>query len=151
MIIDSLDNLKDYVALNPLFQKVIEFLKAHDLNGLPDGRTVIDGDLVYVNIETVKGKTPEEAVLEYHCRMVDIQVPLSGSETYGYSPCEDLPQNSYDRERDLALVPGIAPQTCFTLRPGQMAIFFPNADGHAPCISQAKTLRKAVFKVRGKE
>ena len=31
MIIDTLDNLGKYVALNPLFADVVEFLKSHDL------------------------------------------------------------------------------------------------------------------------
>ena len=43
MIIDSLDNLKKYVAINPLFPKVVEFLKANDLNKMEDGKYEIVG------------------------------------------------------------------------------------------------------------
>ena len=44
MILDRLENLKDYVALNPHFAKVVDFLSKNDLAGLPLGRNVIDGD-----------------------------------------------------------------------------------------------------------
>ena len=31
MIIDKLENLKNYASVNPLFPKVVEFLKQNDL------------------------------------------------------------------------------------------------------------------------
>ena len=34
MIIDTLENLKNYASVNPLFPKVVEFLQQHDLNAL---------------------------------------------------------------------------------------------------------------------
>ena len=36
MIIDTLDNLGKYVALNPLFADVVEFLKSHDLQTMEE-------------------------------------------------------------------------------------------------------------------
>ena len=51
MILDRLENLKDYVALNPHFAKVVDFLSKNDLAGLPLGRNVIDGDYVYASSE----------------------------------------------------------------------------------------------------
>ena len=38
MIIDNLQNLKNYESVNPLFSKVIEFLQTHDLNTLEAGK-----------------------------------------------------------------------------------------------------------------
>ena len=38
MIIDNVENLSKYVALNPLFADVVEFLKGHDLNALEAGK-----------------------------------------------------------------------------------------------------------------
>lgn len=43
MIIDSLQNLKNYESVNPLFSKVIEFLKSHDLKTLEVGKYEIEG------------------------------------------------------------------------------------------------------------
>ena len=38
-------------------------------------------------------------------------------------------------------------QTYFTVKPGQMVVFFPQ-DGHAPCISDKPAIKKAIFKVK---
>lgn len=77
MIVDTLDNLKKYTGVNPLFEDVVEFLKNNDLNKLEAGKHYIkDGDL-FVNITTATGKTAEEATYETHRRMLDIQIPLS--------------------------------------------------------------------------
>ena len=50
MIIDSIDNLGKYVALNPLFADVIDFLKGHDLQTLKAGKYSICGNDVFLNL-----------------------------------------------------------------------------------------------------
>ena len=91
MIIDTLDNLEKYAALNPLFPKVVEFLKANDLSKMADGKYEIEGKDLFVNITTTKGKTPDEAFIETHNKMIDIQIPITAAETYGYTQRELLP------------------------------------------------------------
>lgn len=145
MIIDKIENLKQYYALNALFAKVGEFIEQHDLTKLDKGRHVIDGDKLFVNIEDNNGKTKEETVIEYHRMMIDIQLPLNISETYGYMPVSDLPDAPFNEEKDIAKQLEIKPRNFVTLKPGEFAIFFPQ-DGHAPCIANG-TLHKAVFKV----
>lgn len=147
MIIDTLQNLEKYVSLNPLFGIVVDFLKSNDLKTLEIGKHAIKGDDVFVNIQLAKGKTPEEAVVETHRVMADIQIPLSGEETYGFIPAEDLPEMEYDEAKDMAKFPGIPSQSLVTCRKGMFAIFFPQ-DGHAPCITRDKELKKAIFKVK---
>ena len=44
MILDLLENLKSYEALNPHFSKVVDFLQKTDLAALPLGRNEICGD-----------------------------------------------------------------------------------------------------------
>mgnify|MGYP002623215576 CR=1 FL=1 len=147
MIIDTLDNLHKYAAVNPLFQKVADFLAVHDLNALDEGKYEIEGRDLFLNITTARGKTPDEAVLETHDRMLDIQIPLSAPETYGYTPREALPQAEYNAEKDITKIPGLAAESYVTCRPGAFAIFFPQ-DGHAPCIAGVESLKKAIFKVK---
>ena len=76
MILDTLDNLHKYVALNPRIQKVVDFIRENDLKAVPQGKVKIDGDDVFGNFQTLKGKTREEAKLETHNVMLDIQVPF---------------------------------------------------------------------------
>lgn len=147
MIIDTLEHLRNYVAMNPLFEEVLNFINQHDMTKLIAGRHDIKGNDVFVNIQEAKGKTVSEAVLEYHRKMIDIQVPISGEETYGYSPLEDLPEAEYKEDIDMALLPGVKPQQYVTCRPGQFVVFFPQ-DAHAPFITDAQQLHKAIFKIK---
>lgn len=146
MIIDTLDHLDHFVCLNPLFKVVADFLRDNDLDSLSEGKHLIQGDDVFVNIQQAKGKTPEEAVLETHVRMIDIQVPISADETFGYAPACLLSGAEYDAAKDMSLFPGIKPQSYVTCQRGMFAVFFPQ-DGHAPCISSQPQIKKAIFKV----
>lgn len=146
MIIDTLDNLGKYVGLNPLFADVVDFLQKNDLNALDEGKHLIKDKDLFVNIQTAKGRTKEEAVLETHIQMIDIQIPLSVEETFGYTPLCDLPDFDYNAEKDITKYGTTMAQTYVTCRPGQMIIFFPQ-DGHAPCIV-GKDIKKAIFKVK---
>lgn len=146
MVIDTIDKLSFYVGLNPLFQDIVDFLKTNDLNKLEEGKHFIKEKDLFVNIQVAKGKTKEEAKLETHRRMIDIQIPLSGEETFGFTPLCDLPELEYNEEKDIIKYDGPA-DTYVTCKPGEMAIFFPQ-DGHAPCISNEPSIRKAIFKVK---
>lgn len=147
MVVDTLDNLAKYESLNPLFADVIRFIAEHDLNTLEEGKYEIKGADLFLNLTTAKGKTPDEAVMETHNKMLDIQIPLDVAETYGYTPRKDLPEGEYNEAKDITKLPDVAGQCYVTCNPGMFAIFFPQ-DGHAPCISFSETIKKAIFKVK---
>ena len=147
MIIDKLENLKKYASVNPLFPKVIEFLEQNDLNTLETGKHEIVGKDLFVNIQMAKGRTPAEATIETHNNMIDIQIPLSDAETFGYTQRDALPAAEYNAEKDITKIPGLAADSYITCQPGMMAIFFPQ-DGHAPCIAGVPEIKKAIFKVK---
>lgn len=147
MIIDTLDNLAKYEAVNPLFKDVVEFIKQNDLNTLEPGKHPIKGADLFVNIQSAKGRTPDEAVLETHRRMIDIQIPLDQPETYGYTPLCSLPELEYNDEKDITKYGDLMAESFVDCQPGMFAIFFPQ-DGHAPCISMAPEIKKAIFKVK---
>ena len=147
MIIDTIENLNKYVGLNPLFADVIEFLKANDIRTMEPGKYPIRDKDLFLNLTVAKGRGPEKAVLETHVNMIDIQIPISCEETFGYTPFCDLPAFDYNAEKDVTLYSDTKPQTYVTLKPMQMAIFFPQ-DGHAPCIADNPEIKKAIFKVK---
>lgn len=148
MIIDTLENLGKYVALNPLFADVVDFLEKNDLNVLEQGKHLMKDKDLFVNIQAAKGRTKEAATLETHRNMIDIQIPLDGDETFGYTPLADLPDSfEYNAEKDITKYGDTMAQTYLTLKPGQMGIFFPQ-DGHAPCITEKAEIKKAIFKVK---
>jgi len=147
MIIDKLENLKNYASVNPLFPKVVEFLQQNDLNALEAGKHEIVGKDLFVNIQMAKGRTPAEATIETHNNMIDIQIPLSDAETFGYTQRDALPEAEYNAEKDITKIPNLAADSYITCQPGMMAIFFPQ-DGHAPCIAGVPEIKKAIFKVK---
>jgi len=145
MIVDEISKLEMYQGLNPRFVRVVEFIKSHPIETLPLGKTQIDGDDVFVNVVDSPIKTREEARLESHRDMIDIQVPLSACEEHGYTPVSRLEVAPYDDVNDIAFYEPMA-ETYFKLQPGQFVIYFPH-DGHAPAITSTG-LRKAIFKVK---
>jgi YhcH/YjgK/YiaL family protein len=147
MIIDTLDNFRQYLSVNPLFEKVAEFISQNDLAGMNEGKYPILGDNLFVTITTAQSKTPDKAVLEAHRVMADIQIPLSCPETYGYMPAQDMPEAEYDAEKDIVKTPGVIAESFVTCQPGMFAVFFPQ-DGHAPCIAMQPNIKKAIFKVK---
>lgn len=147
MIIDTIENLGKYVALNPLFADVVEFLKNNDLQTIEEGKHFIKDKDLFVNIQVAKGKTHEAAVLETHIEMIDIQIPITCEETFGYTPLCDLPDFEYNAEKDITKYGDTKAQTYVTVKPGQFVIFFPQ-DGHAPCIINQPEIKKAIFKVK---
>ena len=147
MIIDTLDNLARYESLYPLIAEVVAFMKNHDLESLEAGMHPIKGEVAYVNIQMAKGKTENEAAIEYHRKMIDIQLPLETDERYGYTPLADLPEAHFDEENDFALLPSVRPQTIFNVKKGQFVLFTPQ-DGHAPCIADKEQFKKAIFKIK---
>ena len=147
MIIDTLDNLAMYEGVNPLFKDVVAFIKANNLSRLQPGKHEIKGGDLFVNIQAAKGKTPDEAVIETHRRMIDIQIPLDGPETFGYTPLCNLPDTPYNAEKDITKYPDLMAESFIDCQPGMFAVFFPQ-DGHAPCITMAPEIKKAIFKVK---
>ena len=148
MIIDTLENLKYYIPLNPLFADVVKFIEENDLLKLEAGKHEIKGKDLFVNIINQKGKTVDEAMMETHRNMLDIQIPLDGEETYGYMPLGDIAVKAeYNAEKDLTKYPEQPSSTFVNCHPGMFAMFLPQ-DGHTPCISKAPEFKKAVFKVK---
>ena len=129
MIIDDITHLKDYIRLLPMLKTVVGFLDSHDLQALPEGRPP---------------KAPTQAVLESHRKMIDIQIPLTGDETMGYSPLKELKPTPYDETKDISFYKECS-GSFVTVKKGMFAIFFPQ-DAHAPGVTPT-ALKKAVFKI----
>lgn len=147
MIIDTIENLSNYASLNPLFADVVAFLNANDLQTMEPGKYPIKDKDLFLNLQVAKQRTKETAFLETHIEMIDIQIPVSAAETFGYTPLCDLPAFEYNAEKDITKYGDTQPQTFVTVQPGQFAIFFPQ-DGHMPCITDVPEIKKAIFKVK---
>ena len=147
MIIDRLENLKQYASLNPLFEQAVEFLTSRDLNALEVGKIELQGNDLRVNVAQTEPKTKEQGRIETHRDFIDIQIPLSGTEWMGYTAAVDCqPADApYNEEKDITFFEGLA-ESYIEVKPGMFAIFFPQ-DGHAPGVTP-DGVKKIVVKVK---
>ena len=145
MVIDKIENLKQYVSLNPLLPRVMAFLDSADLPALQAGRIVIEGEELFANVEHTLPKKKEDAVLESHDKYIDLQIPLTGVETMGVTSRAELPEAVYDSGRDISFY-NSPPMNYFAVKPGMFVLFFPQ-DAHAPAITD-EGIKKIVVKIR---
>ncbi|MDR2906641.1 MAG: YhcH/YjgK/YiaL family protein [Bacteroidales bacterium] len=147
MIIDRLENSAKYEALNPLFKKAFEYLRSLNLAQIETGKTILDGYDLYVTVSNSSLKDKNVAKLEVHNNYIDIQLPISKAEGFGWSGRNILRNESapFDAEKDIQFFEDTI-QTYFNIEPDNFVIFFPE-DGHAPCIGEG-TVTKIVVKVR---
>ena len=147
MIVSNLQNTERIESLHPLFKKLFDYVKSHDILNMECGRIYIDGDNLYINNVNPTCIPAEKQVLEVHRDYIDVQILLEGKETIGWKALEDAKEETkaYDKEGDCALYSD-KPTAWLHLEPGQFAIFFPE-DAHAPVIGEGK-IRKMIAKVK---
>ncbi|MCF0172881.1 MAG: YhcH/YjgK/YiaL family protein [Bacteroidales bacterium] len=132
---------------NTNYQAALEYISEHDLEELSPGRHYIDGDNLFVNIVDDELQPAEKACLEVHNRYIDIQIPLSASESFGIKPRKEClkPIGEFDDEKDYQLFADKDWETV-TVPEGEAIVFAPDM-AHAPLIGSGP-IRKAVFKVK---
>lgn len=139
--------MEEKLMQNPYYAKAMEFIRTTDLNALENGKHVIDGDNLFVNIVDSNMKTPQQARLEVHDRYIDIQVPLSKTETFGVKPRKDCkePDGEMNTVKDILFYKDPVEETVTAVQ-GEAVTFAPDM-AHAPLIGEG-TIHKAIFKVR---
>ncbi|GHU88053.1 beta-D-galactosidase [Bacteroidia bacterium] len=146
MIIDSLENSALYEQINPHFKQAFDYIKSLDFSKVEPDKVILKDDALIVNINESKLKLSSDAKLEVHNKYIDIQVPLSCEESFGWkrrSECKDI-TSPFNSEKDIEFY-GDIPTTYFTLYPGEFVVFFPE-DAHAPCVGEGN-IKKIIVKV----
>jgi YhcH/YjgK/YiaL family protein len=144
MIADILSNLGRYKGLHPNLDTAIDYLLCHPLDNLPDGRIDIDGDKVFLTIQTPEFRQHDG--YEKHAKYMDIQIALAEGESICY-----LPENTFSSWNDENAANDFYLQNdknlgaCFEMKKGNFVIFFPH-EPHKPGLGHQKG-RKAVVKV----
>ena len=82
MIADILSNLGRYKGLHPNLDTAIDYLLCHPLDNLPDGRIDIDGDKVFLTIQSPQFRQHDG--YEKHAKYMDIQIALAEGESICY-------------------------------------------------------------------
>lgn len=147
MTISNLNQCERLASLHPLFPRLFEYVRTHDLLHAPLGRIELDGDQLFINNAESACVAADEQVLEVHRDYIDVHFLLEGEETIGWKDLADVTNlvKPYDPAADCALYDE-RPAGYVTLRPGQLLIAWPE-DPHAPLIGVGK-VRKAIAKAR---
>lgn len=147
MITDTIANAHRYAALHPVFADAIKLLQTLDFASLPDGQIACDNPNIRLFVGSEAMRSREAAKPEAHLHHIDIQVPISGTESYGWIDRAYLKNGlGYNEQKDIEFF-DCEPTTWLDIHVGEFALFFPN-DGHAPLVGSEPTIRKAVFKIR---
>lgn len=150
MIYDQWEYLRSYRGLFPNLDAAIDYLLSHDVGSLPEGRHEIDGERIFLLVQSYRTHSPSVARYEVHQKYLDIQFLVEGEEHCFWSPVEALsPAEPFSPGRDIGFfISPSAPEVFFPLRPGRFIVFFPQ-DAHKPsCDAGApRAVRKIVVKV----
>lgn len=152
MVHGRLADSAKFEALHPRFAKAFAWLRATDLVRLAPGRHEIDGDDIYANVSDAAVLEPyaADATMEAHRAYIDVHVPVSGAETYGYAYDETAKTSpAFDVAKDYCLFKNPAMRK-ITIEPGEFIAFLPPCGAHAPnrTTGTKRTIRKIVVKVR---
>lgn len=147
MILDKLENSGKYEHLHPLFKQAFDYLKSIDFSKAEPTKTELKGKDLFVMVSDSDLRAADNAKPEAHNQYIDIQLPISRPETFGWKARQDLtkPIGNFDEEKDIQFFDDKA-ETQITVLPGNFLIFFPQ-DGHTPCIGEGQ-VRKVVVKIK---
>lgn len=145
MICDKIKNIGDYLGINKNLDTAIEFILGNDLKSLPLGKTVIDGDNVFVNVASVQTVNKSEAEFEYHKDYFDIQIDIEGNERVDYSLNAQKTDN-YDYDCGTSIG---NPDISIVLGVNNFVIFQPNENHRTGGTANKNDyIRKVIFKVK---
>lgn len=147
MILDSIKNCAAYYALSPRIEKAFKLFAEVDWTKAETGKMELDGKEIFANVQERALKTKEEAKMEVHDKYIDIQILVEGAEeAFGWADRSTLvaPKGEFNAEKDILFFDD-APQTYYTMRPGQFTILLPE-DAHAPLVGEGE-IRKVILKV----
>lgn len=149
MIIDKIENYKLY-DFGSTWNKAFDFIKMLNENA-EEKKYILDGENMFVGIDTYKTKIESDAVLESHKEYVDIQLLLSGKEKLKYSNISDLEINKeYNIEKDVVFYKKKQSYTSeIIIEPGIFCVFFPE-DAHMPQLrvcEESDQVKKVVVKI----
>jgi len=131
------------------FEAAFEFLDQKTLADVPVGKHAIEDEQVYALVQKLPSRSPDTAQFESHRKYIDIHYIVSGQETSGFAPAENLKLAvPYDESKDVMLY-AVPPQyTKVEIRAGQFVVYQPG-QAHLPnCHLQGiHDLHKVVIKV----
>lgn len=150
MIYDTLAHIDAYRTTHPGLYKALTLIRDTDYAAMEDGKYEVEGKDLYFMLQSYDSK-PQLVSLEAHKAYADIQVVLTGKETMGYAPLEEVGEEvKAAPEKDCwHYAPPAQGAQRLVMEPGKFMILFPG-DAHAPGLAYKTSapIRKCVFKLK---
>ena len=147
MILDKIENAKQYQGLSLRIKKALRYLSKTDFTKLENGTYDVVKDEIFAIVnrfETVNAKTEKP---EVHRKYIDIQYVFEGEEVLGFTIKKSQPVfKEYNKEEDFELFEADLDYVKF--EKGMFVILFPD-DLHTPSVHIEKSTyaSKVVVKV----
>lgn len=128
-------------------EQAITYIREH--KDIPEGKTYLDGNKLFINVQSYETKAWEECKYEAHKRYIDIQYVLSGEEIVTVTDKEGLTEKApYSEEKDVVFYNDDKRGTDFVLHAGDFVIVFPD-DVHKPKarVGASCAVKKAIVKI----
>lgn len=147
MIYDDLKNLSKYVGIHPNLDTAIMFLEKISLKQLPIGKTVIQGNDIFINVMEATLKDEDEVAYEFHKNYLDIQLDIEGKEKIGIGDFNKNRVISYDSQTDFGTIE-CEQEQFLSLGRNQFIICMVD-EPHKPSIkcSESSIVKKCVVKI----
>lgn len=151
MIVTNINSkeLALYASLHPAFPKAFAEMRRILAEGAEDGRITLDGDSLFINVQSYTSKPESDCGFEAHKRYIDVQLILEGEEIIGYESADRLTlTREYDESADYMLYALGGEYDKIRLTRGDFVILFAE-EPHAPAIAAdtPAPVRKAVVKI----
>ncbi|MEF9969284.1 MAG: YhcH/YjgK/YiaL family protein [Ruthenibacterium sp.] len=147
MLYDAIENISQYTGMFEHLDTAIAYIEEHDLTALPLGKTVIDGENVFVNVMEAEPTCGEGRPFETHSKYMDLQLDIEGVELCEVALGELVEEKAYDADKDIALYHAET-SAAMVLGEGRFAVFMVE-EPHKPTIKAEgyDKIKKAVFKI----
>ena len=133
MIQTTVEQLDRYTVMHPRFKQAYEALRAQAQEPFSPGRIPVNGEEIYINALAYYTKSEAEAQFEAHKVYYDVMLVLSGEESIACLPGRVSKEitSEYNEAGDCYLAEMEHPHSTFSMKPGDIAIFYPG-EMHAP-------------------
>ncbi len=151
MIFDQIKNADCYKGILPTVTTALEKMTAYTPDNYPGGKVEIDGDNLFLLLNTYETRDPASAQFEAHEKYIDVMYMVEGEEIIYVKPTDALQviTKEYDPAIDALLAQLDGDAIPVRLTAGTFVVLFPQ-DAHAPaCYETApQTVKKIIGKVK---
>ncbi len=137
-------------SLPAVLHKALEYLRTCNFDTIEDGKHIINGENIFMNVMRYETTPREQRKAECHQRYIDVQFLISGQEMIGVGleqTTNELLQ-VYSSDSDAALYGRVQDEKYYSLEQGSYLILMPGEIHRPGCsIADSSKVRKAVIKI----